>query len=401
MEIKGKDGYKIEMNHALSFAQIKALMVCYQACIGPTAAALYLTLVSEAENQRSFDLHQRLCALMGIDIVAFELARVKCEEVNLIATWHQKQESRDNYLYVLNPPLTCEQFLAHDVLGRRYMQIVGAKMAEATQIKAVRPMLEKNGFTNISKRFNPSVLETWNHDDEVKFTKVKPAYTVKKAMDPHIDFDYDAFLQESTNLSFPIEARTHEALQVIGELATIYGISPDRMRILVGHSVNNSTNVLDIQKLKRLASYEKPKEKKSRNPYDVSPVYFLQNRQGGIPVTQADARLLEMLISELKMRHEVVNVLIESVLNQNENRLSSSYVQKVAATWVRNKIDTVEKAQAAVQQGSQVKKTPVIRKAVLPKDFSENTKERVSEEEKKISEEKLKELKERMKRLEG
>lgn len=398
MEIKGKDGYRIELNHMLSLAQIKSLMLCYQSIIGPTAVTLYLTLVNEAENQRGFEAHTRLCALMGIDIVAFELARGKCEEVNLIQTWYEKNDTRENYIYALKAPLTVEQFLSHDVLGRRYIQVVGGKMAEVTQTKAVRPIIEKEGFRNISKRFGAHVLQSWTKDDEVKFNKVKPNATYKTMQESYISFDYDAFLAESTNLSFPIEARTHEALEVIGQLATLYGITPNRMRILVGHSINNSTNVLDIQKLKNLASYEKPKEEKSKNPYDVSPVYFLQNLQKGIPVARSEAKMLEFLISDMKMKHEVVNVLVEYVLNNNDNRLSKGYVEKVAGTWVRNQIDSLDKALAAIKETTQSRKesTPV-RKTLLPKNFEQRE---VAVDE-KMNEEELKLLKERLKRLEG
>lgn len=407
MELKGKDDYKIELSEPLSSAQLQSLMVCYQALIGPTAAALYLTLAQEAHAQHGFESHQRLCALMGIDIVAFELARGKCEEVGLITTWRQKTESRDHYLYCLAAPLKTEQFLAHDVLGRRYMQLVGVRTAEVTRAKATGSPLEKAGYANVSKRFSADALESWGQDDEMKFAKVKPAYSINRTIEKHIAFDYDTFLAESTNLSFPIEARTREALEVIGQLATVYGISADRMRVLVGHSVNNSTNVLDIQKLKNLASYEKPKEKKSKNPYDVSPVQFLSEKQAGIPVTPADGRLLEYLVGEMKLPQEVVNVLIETVLNQNGNRLSRSYVEKIAGTWVRNKVDTLDKALAAAKESARTEKTPIrsgsVRKAVLPKNFEENKRADNAEpnQTKPMSEEELQALKERLKRLEG
>lgn len=401
MQIKGKDGYKIEALFELSGASMVSLMSCYQALIGPTAVSLYMTLYAESKNQRSTETHQRLCALMGIDIVTFELARGKCEEVNLLVTWHQSGENKDDYIYALNKPLPTVKFLSHDVLGRRYYQLVGNKNVEITRMKHVLVPIEKNQHENISKQFKNEILQSWNREDEVKFNRVKPIFSFQKSKDQHIEFDYDSFLKESTNLTFPIEARTPEALEVIGELATVYGISADRMRILVGRCINNSTNILDITRLKNLASYEKPKEKKSKNPYDVSPVQFLMEKQGGIPVTVADGKLLEYLVSELKMNQEVVNFLIEYVLNINSNRLSNHYVQKVAGEWIRDGVTDISKAKEKINQqpqGNPVKKVNT-RKAVLPKNFNEN-KERVTSNE-KMNQADLEVLKQRMKQLEG
>ena len=36
--------------------------------------------------------------------------------------------------------------------------------------------------------------------------------------------------------------------------------------------------------------------------------------------------------------------MIEHILNQNDNRLDKNYVEKIAGTWVRNEIDSAEKA---------------------------------------------------------
>ncbi len=396
MELKGKDGYKIESLFTLSNDQTQALMLCYQACMGATAVALYLTLISEAHGQRGFEQHQRICALMGIDIIAFEHARKVCEEYNLIKTFYHESEVKNNYIYVLKPTLLVEEFINHGVFGRRYLQIVGSKAIEVTKAIITKPVHDKSNYKNITKKFNVQLLQNWDKEDEVSFSKVKPTYTINQAMESHIKFDYDKFLQESSNLSFPIEARTKEALQVIGELATIYGINSDRMRIMVGHCVNNSTNVLDIQKLKNLAWREKPTPQKSKNKWDISPVLFLQNYQDGIEVSKPDAKILENLITKFRLKQEVVNVLIEAILLKNNNRLNTAYVEKIATSWVRNHINTLEAAQTAAKEIAVKQSSYTPRKASLPKSFEkEAVKDQpLNEQEQKAIHEKLKRLEE-------
>ena len=54
--------------------------------------------------------------------------------------------------------------------------------------------------------------------------------------------------------------------------------------------------------------------------------------------------MIETLITDFKMKPEVVNVLIEYVLEKTNQRFSKSYVEKIASVWVRLNIDTSEKA---------------------------------------------------------
>ena len=86
-----------------------------------------------------------------------------------------------------------------------------------------------------------------------------------------------------------------------------------------------------------------------KNPYALPPVRFLQSKQHGIEVSRSDAYLIETLITDFKMKPEVVNVLIEYVLEKTNQRFSKSYVEKIASVWVRLNIDTSEKALAHIK----------------------------------------------------
>ncbi|MFQ7536639.1 MAG: DnaD domain protein [Clostridium sp.] len=51
-------------------------------------------------------------------------------------------------------------------------------------------------------------------------------------------------------------------------------------------------------------------------------------------VSRSDKYLIEALISDFKMKPEVVNVLIEYVLKMKNQQFPKAYVEKVASTWV-------------------------------------------------------------------
>ena len=61
------------------------------------------------------------------------------------------------------------------------------------------------------------------------------------------------------------------------------------------------------------------------------------------------------------MKKEVINVLIEQCLQNTSGRLDKNYVEKVATSWIRQGIDSFEKAQNA-QQPATGKKEPRITK---------------------------------------
>ena len=82
--------------------------------------------------------------------------------------------------------------------------------------------------------------------------------------------------------------------------------------------------------------------------YRMSPIEFLQMKQGGAPVVLASRQLLDRLVGEMNLPAEVVNVLVEYVLETKNNSLPRNYVEAIASTWMRNGIDSEKKAREAL-----------------------------------------------------
>lgn len=91
------------------------------------------------------------------------------------------------------------------------------------------------------------------------------------------------------------------------------------MRKYVSQSMNLKDNTLNAELLKRKVRNAKRSvmvDLDVKNPYALPPVRFLQSKQHGIEVSRSDAYLIETLITDFKMKPEVVNVLIEYVLEK-------------------------------------------------------------------------------------
>ncbi len=194
-----------------------------------------------------------------------------------------------------------------------------------------------------------STMESWDEDSETVYQNGK-----KKLYDDDIKitFDYELFLREcdTSSLLFPHKYRNEDNLKAIGQIATIFSIPADKMVKLVARSIDNDNDLLDLEKLRVKALNEKTVlTSEKETDHSLPPVEFLYRKQN-IPVSSADKKLLEYLQTELKMDNEVINILIEYVLKVTEGRLTRSYVEKIATTWVRQGIDTAEKAKQQIEK---------------------------------------------------
>ena len=108
----------------------------------------------------------------------------------------------------------------------------------------------------------------------------------------------------------------------------------------------------------------------SKDPYQMPPVKFLQNKQNGIPVVKSDQALIERLCTQFQLPVEVVNTLIEYTLQQTHQQFSRNYVEKVAASWVRLGVDSRKKALEIINQNPvENKKEKKEEKVVLDEKF--------------------------------
>ena len=142
------------------------------------------------------------------------------------------------------------------------------------------------------------------------------------------------------------------------------------MRKYVQRSINPSTHVFDLEKLKNMVMGNRKVVKINKDPYQMSPVKFLQNKQNGIPVVKSDQALIERLCTEFQFPVEVVNTLMEYTLQQTHQQFSRNYVEKVAASWVRLHVDSRNRALEIINQGSvENRKEKKIENVVLDDKF--------------------------------
>ena len=365
MTLRPKDVYRVEMTENLSEDAISSLVTLYLPLMGKDAVLLYFLLHSEGRLQHTQESHSRLFEILNLSADEVETARMHLEEYLLLRTYVQEGETRNSYIYHLNAPLPSESFLSSHEFDSMYIHALGSRQADNTVAKFVSGSISTSGYKDITVSVRRMPEERF-HEASVSFQKVRPRYTFSNE-DVDINFDYDHFFATTSDVVFPNILRTRENLELIGKLATLYGLSADRMRILVGHAITLDPPVLDTEKLKNSAARAVPDVTTAKDPYSLPPVSFLMAKQNGAMVSQADKRILEKLRMEMHFPNEVINIMIEYILKRSDNRLNSRFVDMIAGEWARDGVKTREDAIKETKKNTGVRKK---RTDVLPEYYN-------------------------------
>lgn len=319
----------------LSSEQRQSLNLLYGPLMGKNSICLYELLGSIQNLVELEDVY----LLLNMNASQFDIARNRLEQYHLIETYVHEGDM----LILLYAPLLPDSFLCHETYSRLYLASVGAKCFDKVKAMLYKDKTVSSSYTKVESPLDVSILDSWNESKEIAFEKVKP--TIKQKY----DFDF-ATLFKGMDRIFPVRLRTSKNLDRIAEMAKIYGIDAKDMRKYVQRSTNPSTHVFDLEKLKDMVMRNRKVIEVSKDPYKISPVKFLQNKQNGIPVVKSDQALIERLCKEFQFPIEVVNTLIEYTLQQTNQQFSRNYVEKVAASWVRLGVDSRKKALDIINQ---------------------------------------------------
>lgn len=319
----------------LSSEQRQSLNLLYGPLMGKNSICLYEFLGSIQNLVELEDVY----LLLNMNASQFDIARNRLEQYHLIETYVQEGDM----LILLYAPLLPDSFLCHETYSRLYLASVGAKCFDKVKAMLYKDKTVSSSYTKVESPLDVSILDSWNESKEIAFEKVKP--TIKQKY----DFDF-ATLFKGMDRIFPVRLRTSKNLDRIAEMAKIYGIDAKDMRKYVQRSTNPSTHVFDLEKLKDMVMRNRKVMEVNKDPYKMSPVKFLQNKQNGIPVVKSDQALIERLCKEFQFPIEVVNTLIEYTLQQTNQQFSRNYVEKVAASWVRLGVDSRKKALDIINQ---------------------------------------------------
>lgn len=344
----GNNLFKIESDVALSSNTYKSLIIFYNPLIGPEALYLYQYLAINNDRNSFVELNNLLNSLaMSID--KFEKLIKKLNEYKLVITL--KDDNSDKYVFMLNEPLTINEFINNNIFVRDFIQKTSGEYYQSVLSNLSFKNKYKN-YSDVSYKLSKNILNNWTSADEEYLKKPSNnTYEFKNL------FNINVFLNNVSTTLFPVKCRTKENLKLIADLADLYDISYQKMAAYLSETIKYKDQVLDLGLLKYKCEHSIPEIKNiSPNEYNVPCITFLMNKQNLKTVTPSDKKMLSILSSDYGLNIEVINYLIEYVLESSDNRLIANYVYPIAADLHRNNIQNAKEAKEFLSNPKKKKK---------------------------------------------
>ncbi len=380
------DRYIVINKSILSDTDKSIIINLYAPLIGSLAVSLYFTLWNDlgVGNLMSVDLnHHHLMVSLKSGIGNIKIARESLESFGLLKTY-VKSGNVNDYIYELYSPLSPSEFFNHPILNVVLYSNVGSKEYDKLLSMYKYPKIDLKEYTEITKKLD----EVY---DTSKFT-LKDEVRDKMAGDISVDarINFDEIMASIPKGIINERAFNKKTKELINNLSFIYNIDTLKMTEMI-RSVLNEYGNIDKNGLRILARKDYQFKKGSlptlvyrtqpeylKNPLgdnskrgriiavfeNTSPYDFLRLKYHGAEPTARDLRLLESLMIDLELPQAVVNVLIDYVLRKNNNSLSRSYVETIAAQWKRAGLKTASEAMEFAEKEHQKmsKKIPEIKK---------------------------------------
>ena len=383
------------------------LYMLYQPIIGADAVSLYFSFCMYLDKLEVLSQtwnHHHLMTILRLSLETIGVAREKLEAVGLLKTYIKKGEMNE-FVYEIYSPLSAYEFFGNPLLSTILYNNVGDKEYERLTSVFSLPKINLKEYEDITN-FEQLLLD------------VKKSHKNKLEIMATINLEHilNAIPEEMLN----IRSITNETREFLYRISFVYGFSDNEMIHLLQSSLTlkrtvdkealmrNARNYYKFEHfgaLPSLALKTQPEYLRKKNMttnlrdkkiYEfetTSPYDYLYSKHVGKRLTDTEIQILSYLLCEMCLNPGVVNVLLDYVLQESDNKLVPTYVETVAGLFSRNKITTVEQAMQLAETEhkkrlEKEKKKPSRKREQVPvwidKEFE--VKEATKEEQEKIKE---------------
>lgn len=311
----------------------------YYPMIKTDASILYCIMEANQKQKMTLEILLKLSMLTQ---TRFDQARKVLEQFSLLRTFFNAAE--EVWYFLLQPIPKPVAFLSNETYARLFFNELGAKRYKELSDHYKVKLPEDPLLAEVSETFDVTRLHSWDDKKERAFEHFKPVKSDQK-----YTIDFEKLFAISDRLFEP-QMRTKTNLDLIDKMYKTYGLSIKQVKQALSRAVNTYTHTFDQKAFQFAVHAISPSSTSAiTDMYKLPPAQFLKQKQNGIDLSSADQRLLERLVSKYQLQTEVVNTLVEYVLDNNNQQLPANYTEKIAASWVRNQIDSREKALNLIQ----------------------------------------------------
>lgn len=364
------DIYMVVNKTVITSTDRKIITMLYQPIIGHVATSLYFTLCDDLDKREVMSeelTHYHLMMTMQLKLESIVIAREKLEAIGLLKTFFKK-ENVNTYVYQLYSPLSAAEFLNHPILNVVLYNNLGKKEYQKVVSYFKIPRINLKDYQEITKQFDevftPVPGNSITENDDI-------ADTNKNRLTLMHQIDFNLLISSIPESMISPNCFNNDVKELINNLSYAYGIDDLTMQGIVRDSLNER-GLIDKNELRKNARNYYQFEQGGRLPtliYTTQPEYlrsptgdasnwakmvytfetvtpydYLKSKYKNGEPSARDLRLIESLLTDMKLKPGVVNVLIAYILKINNQKLSKNYVETIAGQWKRLNIETVEDA---------------------------------------------------------
>ena len=378
MTLYMSDLYRVEIHYPLDDVSNDILYYLYQPLLGASALHSYMMLYTEGKRMSRFlqpSPLSRLITYTSLSCSDLEKNIKKLEGLGLMKTYVKTSNQMTCYVYVLLSPLSIKAFFQNPILS----SLLKESLSEDDYNKTIQyfkvSIEDKSGYEEITSSFT-DVFDVVHH----KQKRVLQLKDVKEKVtgDIEISYDVESLKKYLVDYQVPLSLIDEKTMQYVSGLALTYSIDPLTLASLIKDSCSSKgldkayfkTKLKDYCDVHETSSFKEVYHKQPLQYHSVAgdndpltlhmkyldtitPYALLKDKQGGSEPVIHDLSIVETLMVQLGLKPAVVNVIIEYVLGNNNNRLSKRYCEAIGSSMARKHVETAMDAYRELVSGKE------------------------------------------------
>lgn len=377
-DFKITDLLSLENLGDLSNNDFQVLKELYLPIIGCKALGLYFALRREKKTLKV----ETFLKKAGLSLGELTGLLPYLEGVSLARTFIDKLDKSKVTIETLKP---CGYGKFFDSIALRELlkEKIGEKEYQ-TLVEEIPPRLDTEKLQEVTSKFNEVyTLKDANVNEPKKF--------YKKSQELRYTFDEQAFLRAFLSYSPNLETTTltSKELRSLAEIQAIFGVDEavlaeilyqeafdlfkpvgkrvDFMKLQNALLQYNSSPLKPKVAPKSVLAVNSPLKKDIKDMEELTPIDYLTKFQGGHIPASSDIALIKYLVNEMGLNSAVCNALMLYLITTNKGIIRRPLAEKIAASLVRNGIETAYDAVEFLTTVKKENKKPVTKEEAVQK----------------------------------
>ncbi|MCG7338477.1 DnaD domain protein [Staphylococcus sp. ACRSN] len=372
--LRPHDNFRVVRNFEINQQHLQILNRLFTPLIGPDAIGLYHYL-NQFVNQSSdsINTHYIIMSELKINLLEFRKQMDVLEGIGLMKSYVKHDEQHSSFIYHLVQPPSAKQFFSDPMLSvYLYSEVSKQRYQQLKLYFEEQNKVSLQHFQEVTRNFT-DVFKVPNHHVHVDTSLIPEDEPYEGIELSDVKFDFETLFDLLQTHFISKKIINKEAKNLITQLATLYGLTPEAMKRIILKSIT-SAQELSFEELRKhartyyLIEHEQnlPKlEKKvdsdiksvSTNKVEVkneqqswlqqleetSPIDMLASWSESEPTAQQKF-MIEDLVEREQLSFGVINVLLQFVMLKEDMKLPKTYILEIASNWKKKGIKTAEQA---------------------------------------------------------